>query len=145
MLVNSHALVHEDSRKPITIVADASPYRIGAVVNHIINGEKIPIIFVSKTLSYALKNYAQIQREALVLHFAIKIFHKYIYGRHFTLVTYQKTLLAILGTTRHFPTWAAARLDRWAVTLSVYNCTFIHKKRRKRCECGCHVAPTKTK
>ena len=53
---------------------------------------KRPIAYASRTLSDAEKNYAQIEKEGLALVFGIR---KFIYGRHFTLVTDHKPLLAI--------------------------------------------------
>lgn len=66
------------------------------------------------------KNYAQIEKEGVALVFGIKKFHKYIYGRRFTLVTDNKPLMAILGSKKGLPTLAAARLQRWAILLLGY-------------------------
>ena len=46
-----------------------------------------PIMFASRTLSKAEKNYSQIQKEELGIIFAGKTFHQFIYGRHFTIQT----------------------------------------------------------
>lgn len=41
-----------------------------------------------------------LQRNVLVLIFAVKRFHKMIYGRHFTLLTELKSLVSIFGSRK---------------------------------------------
>ncbi|PIK58571.1 hypothetical protein BSL78_04477 [Apostichopus japonicus] len=84
------------------------------------NGEERPIAFASRTLSSSEKNYAQIEREALSLIFGVRKFHKFLYGRMFTLVTDHKPLTTILNPKSPIPTLAAARMQRWALILSAY-------------------------
>ena len=84
------------------------------------DGGERPIAYASRTLTQSEKGYAQLEKEALSLVFAIKKFHQFLYGRRFTLVTDHKPLLTILGPKRGFPTLAAARLQRWALLLAAY-------------------------
>ena len=49
------------------------------------------------------------------------MFHQYLYGRQFVLVTDHKPLITILGHKRGIPSLAAARLQRWALILSAYS------------------------
>ena len=53
--------------------------------------------------------------------FGIKKFHQYVYGWKFLLVTDHKPLTTILSPKASLPALAAARLQRWAITLSAYN------------------------
>jgi len=121
-LLESTAVVHYDTKKPMRLACDASPYGVGAVISHIMeNGEEKPIAFASRTLTDAERNYAQIEKEALAIIFGVKKFHKYLYGRKFTLITDHKPLLAILGPKSDIPTLAALRMQRWALILMAYN------------------------
>ena len=48
------------------------------------------------------------------------MFHNYLYGRMFTLVTDHKPLTTILHPSKCTPPLAAARLQRWSLILSAY-------------------------
>ncbi len=114
-------LAHFDPNLPVHLACDASPYGVGAVLSHITeDGNDRPIAFASRSLSPAEKNYAQMEREALAIVFGVKKFNQYLEGRKFTLVTDNEPLLAIFHPRKGIPSTAAARLVRWAVTLSGY-------------------------
>ncbi|KAG8173795.1 hypothetical protein JTE90_015579 [Oedothorax gibbosus] len=66
-------LVHYDPSKELVLACDASPYGVGAVLSHTINGEDRPIAFASRTLTPAGKNYAHIEKEALALVFGVTV------------------------------------------------------------------------
>ena len=119
-LVSSKVLVHYDPKLPLKVAADASAYGVGAVLSHVIDGSERPIAFASRTLTSSECNYAQVEKEALALIFAVKKFHTYLYGREFKLITDHKPLTTILGPKKGIPSLAAPRLQRWAVLLSAY-------------------------
>lgn len=121
MLTCDAVLVHYDSKKPIKVACDASSYGLGAVLSHVCDDGEHPIAFVSRTLTKAERNYSQIEKEALGLVFGIKKFHKYLFGRSFTLLTDHKPLLSILSTKANVPPITAARMQRWAIFLSAYD------------------------
>ena len=54
-------------------------------------------------------------------------FHRYLYGRKFTLITDHKPLTTILGPKKGIPSLAAARLQRWAILLSAYDYNIHYK------------------
>ena len=121
LLVSAPVLAHFDPSLPIKLAGDASAYGIGAAISHVLpNGQERPIAFASSTLSFAERNYGQIEKEALSLVYGIHKFHQYLYGRKFVLVTDHKPLLTLLGPKKGIPSLAAARLQRWAVLLSAY-------------------------
>lgn len=115
-------LVHFDSTKPLSLTCDASNVGIGCVLSHILEyGEERPIMFASRTLSPAEKRYSQIEREALAIIFAVKKFHKFLFGSKFLLYTDHQALTILFGEKRAIPPIAAARLQRWAIILSAYS------------------------
>ena len=80
-------------------------------------------MYASRTLSQAETGYAQIEREALAIFFAVQKFHQYLYGREFVLVTDHRPLCTIFGHDQAIPSLAAARMQRWALILSAYQYT----------------------
>ena len=120
-LASTEVLAHYDMHLPLKLDCDASAYAVGAVLSHTFpDGTERPIAYASHTLSTSERNYAQIEKEGLALVFGIKKFHKYIYGRKFTLVTDHKPLMSILGPKKGLPTLAAARIQSWAILLLGY-------------------------
>ncbi|KAJ8876575.1 hypothetical protein PR048_021020 [Dryococelus australis] len=83
MRTSNQLLAHFDRTLPIVVACDVSPYGVGAVLCHRVNREEKLVVFASKHLSE--KIYSQIDRVTLAI--TIKHFHKYLYGRKFTLLT----------------------------------------------------------
>ena len=128
LLLSSNLLVHFDPKKDVIVSCDASQYGIGAVLAHRMpDGSEKPIGFASRTLAPAEKKYSQIEKEGLACVFGVTKFHSYIYGRHFTLVTDHKPLLSLFNEERAIPPQASARIQRWALTLAMYEYTLVFK------------------
>ncbi|RUM45435.1 MAG: hypothetical protein DSY80_03320, partial [Desulfocapsa sp.] len=129
ILTSDQVLVHYDTTKPMTLATDASPYGVGAVISHVLeNGDERPIAFASRTLTSSEKNYAQIEKEALGIMFGVRHFHKYLYGRKFTLITDHQPLTTIFGPHKDVPTLAALRLQRWSLILMSYQYDIRYRK-----------------
>ena len=81
-LKSSSLLVYYDCSLPLVLSCDASPYGVGAVLSHVMsdNLEK-PIVFASRSLAAAEKNYSQLDEEALAVLFGVKKFHTVVYRR----------------------------------------------------------------
>ena len=108
---------------------DASPYGLGVVISHVgPYGLEQPISFASRTLTKSEANYAQYEKEGLSVIFGLKKFHKFLYGRRFTIVTDHKPLLGIFGDSKPASQMASARLARWHMILSSYEYDIIHKE-----------------
>ena len=121
LVCKAHTLAHYDVKKPIKVYCDASPKGLGACLVHIMSdGSEQPVAYASRSLQPAEQKYAQIEREALAIIFAVRRFHQYLYGRSFTLVTDHKPLCKILGPKESIPPLAAAKMQRWALILSAY-------------------------
>lgn len=91
-------LTHFDSKLPLILAVDASPYGLGAVLSHQMpDGEERPIQFASQTLTKVQQRYSQIDKEALAIVFGVRRFYQYLFGRKFTLVTDNKPIAQILS------------------------------------------------
>lgn len=111
------------------MAADDSEYGIGAVISHrFSNGMKKPIYHACRSLATAERNYGQVEKEGLALVFAVRKFHRYLHGRHFTLLADHKPLLAIYGSKKGIPVYTANRLQRWALLLHNYDFTIEYRR-----------------
>ncbi|XP_064472856.1 uncharacterized protein K02A2.6-like [Ornithodoros turicata] len=138
VITTAPVLAHYSSYLPLQLASDASPYGVGAVLSHKFpDGTTRPIAYASRTLTKAEQGYSQLEREALALVFGFGKFHYYLYGRSFTLITDHKPLQTIFGPKTGIPTVAAARLQRWAVTLAAYRYTLLYKEASKNVEADC--------
>jgi len=84
---NNNLIAHYDPDKPLVVSFNASGYGVGAYLSIVENNIKKPVQFLTATLSKAQRNYGNIQREALAIILLLTKFHKYIFGRQFTLTT----------------------------------------------------------
>ena len=128
-LTGDQLLIYYDPNKPLVLSCDASAYGVGAVLSHMMpDGSERPIAFSSRTLTKSERNYAQLEKEAMSIIFAVKKFHKYIYGRKFSLLTDHKALTTIFGPRKGVPTLAALRLQRWSLILMAYDYDITYRR-----------------
>ena len=122
-LISYRFLTYFNPKLPLIVSCDASPVGLGAVLAHKLpSGEEKPIAYASQNLSNSERNYSQIDKESLAIIFAVKHFHFFLYGKdRFTIYTDHKPLISLFGAHAKLPTLVAARLQRWALTLSAYN------------------------
>ncbi|XP_029142978.1 uncharacterized protein K02A2.6-like, partial [Protobothrops mucrosquamatus] len=121
MLKSNLLLTHFNPALDIVVAADASNSGVGAVISHVFPDGQKAISHAARSLTAAERNYSQIEKEALAIIFAVKKFHKMLYGRRFTLLTDHKPLLAIFGSKKGIPVYTANRLQRWALILLGYD------------------------
>ncbi|XP_062704520.1 uncharacterized protein K02A2.6-like [Aedes albopictus] len=115
-------LTHYNPRMDIVVSADASNVGIGARIAHRFpDGSEKAVYHASRSLTPAESRYSQIEKEALGLVYAVTKFHRMVYGRRFTLQTDHKPLVAIFGSKQGIPPYTANRLQRWALTMLLYD------------------------
>ena len=92
ILTSNLLLSHFNPELDIIVASDA------CLLHIMPDGSKQPIAFASRTLLPAEKHYSQTEKEGLSIIYAVSKFHRYLYGRHFTLQTDHKPLITILGS-----------------------------------------------
>ena len=129
-LIKSDLLfTHFDPNKKIVVAADASNHGVGAVISHTFtDGTEKAIMHAARSLTPAERNYSQVEKEALALIFAVKKFHKMLFGRHFTLLTDHKPLLSIFGSKKGIPLYSASQLQQWAIILLGYGFSIRYRR-----------------
>jgi hypothetical protein len=77
------------------VCCDSSDIALGVILVQVLNKHEFVIAYGSRLLSKSELNYAQIEKEMLSIVFGVQLFRCYLYGLHFTVVTYHLPLTAI--------------------------------------------------
>ena len=76
MLNSDQHLAHYKPRQKIIVAADASSHSVGAAVSHIFDDRtEKAIMHAARSLTLAEHSNSQVEKEALVLAFAMRKFH----------------------------------------------------------------------
>lgn len=130
-ICSDRVLVHFDPKIPLILTTDACKSAVAGVLSHVFtDGTRKPISFVSRALNKAELNYSTIEKEALAIIFSVTKLKQYLIGTFFTLETDHRPLLALFGENKGIPVMAAARMQRWALTLSGFNYSIKYVKGR---------------
>jgi hypothetical protein len=105
------------------IVADASPYGLGAILTQLQNGQWRVIAYASRSLTDVERRYSQTEKEALALVWSCERFNLYIFGREVELETDHKPLECIFSRTSK----PSARIERWVLRLQAYNLKVVYR------------------
>jgi len=94
-------------------------------MSHVLKGEDgeviRPICYASCSLSPRQQNYAQLDREAFAIILAVTRFHKFIFGRKFTIITDNEPVKFIFSPPKGLSALTNHRLQHWAIILQMYD------------------------
>jgi len=115
-------LMMPDFSRQFIVDTDASKFAIGAVLQQEDEEKKLrPIMFISRKLCSAERNYCTRQREALAVVWALKRLKEYLWGGpQFIVRTDHHNLLWLMNHDQ------TGRLARWQAFLSCFNFTMVH-------------------
>lgn len=124
LVVKAPALAYFDPEYDTYVVADASPFALGAVLLQN-QGDGCRVVeYASRALTDVETRYSQTEREALALVWSCERFHFYLYGgKKFNLVTDHKPLEFIFSV-RSKP---CARVERWIMRLQCYDFKVVYR------------------
>ena len=125
-LTNSPVMSHFDTSKETSVLVDASPVGLSAILTQRdpkTNADNV-ICYASRALSSVEQRYSQTEKEALAIVWGIEHFHIYLFGASFTLITDHKPLQLIYNNPRSRP---PARIERWLLRLQQYNFQVIYR------------------
>lgn len=123
LLSTAPVLASPDFSKTFHLQCDGSNTGVGSVLYQEEDGIEHPIAYFSKTLNKAQRKYTTTEIELLSVLLSIEHFRKYIEGTHFIVETDHSSLTWLYKLSN-----PSGRLARWAVQLSQYNFTIVHRK-----------------
>ena len=106
-----------DINKHTTLTTDASENSIGAILSQ----EGHHVMYLSRRLTSAERNYSNIEREALAVVWATLRARNFLLGSHFTLNCDHQPLEFIFNPNRELPKVTSARILRWAIQLMAFD------------------------
>ncbi|KAL0169058.1 hypothetical protein M9458_037280, partial [Cirrhinus mrigala] len=95
---------------------------LGAVLSQIQEGEEHPVLYISRKLSPAERNYATVEKEALAIKWAVLELRYYLLGCKFTLVTDHAPLQWMARAKE-----TNARVTRWFLALQDFHFEVRHR------------------
>lgn len=121
LLTEAPILCYPDLTHPFFVATDASQVGIGCTLYQVINKETKHIAFMARALSKSERNYSTTKRELLAIVYALTKFHKFLWGRKFTLFCDHRSLVYL-----HTQKVANAMMINWLDTILNYDFNIIH-------------------
>ncbi len=120
--IENAVLVTVDGNSPLVVETDASDIAIAATLNQ--NGR--PVAFFSRTLNSSEKNHSSVEKEAYAIVEALRKWRHYLIGRHFRLVTDQKSVSFMFDNTKKSKV-KNEKIQRWRIELSCYSYDVVYR------------------
>ena len=115
-------LVTYDPNETLTVETDASEFAIAATLNQ----KDRPVAFFSRTLSSSEKGHSSIEKEAQAVVEALKKWKHYLLGRHFRLITDQRSV-SFMFHNHHSGKVKNEKIQRWRLELSPFKYDIIYR------------------
>ena len=115
-LVDVACLTVPTQQDEFVLHCDASGTGIGATLNVLREGKKLPVAYYSKQLQGAQHHYSATELEGLAVFKAVHFFAHYVYGCRFKVVTDHKALVSLLHSRV-----LNRRLHGWVLQLLEYD------------------------
>ncbi|GFS97409.1 retrovirus-related Pol polyprotein from transposon gypsy [Trichonephila clavipes] len=108
-----------DFKKPLELFMDASSIGVEAVLNQ----EQRPVVFASRTLSAAERNYTVTERECLAVIWTLNKFRTYLGSLPIKVITDPAALTRLTNGKN-----LSNRMIRWALKLAEFNIEWEHRR-----------------
>ena len=123
LLTSAHVLAYFKQNAKTRLITDASPVGLGAILaQEQEDGVYKPMYYLSRSLTPIERRYAQFEKEALGIIWAVEHFHLYLLGLHFEIITDHKPLVHAYKPMGRPP----ARVERYALRLQPYSFDIWH-------------------
>ncbi|GFW75684.1 retrovirus-related Pol polyprotein from transposon opus [Trichonephila clavipes] len=111
-ITKAPALKLPDFKKPFELLTDSSSIGVGAALNQ----EQRPVMFASRTLSNAERNYTLTKRECLTVVWALNKFRTYLGSLPIKVITDHAALIRLTHGKN-----LSSRMIRWVLNLAEFN------------------------
>ena len=111
-----------DKAVPFTVETDASDFTIAATLNQ--NGK--PVAFHARTLSTSEQRHLAVEKEAYAVVEALRKWKHLLLGKHFTLITDQRSVSFMLDM-KHLSKIKNDKILRWRLELAAFDFTIIYR------------------
>jgi len=110
-----------DFSKLFYLRTDASKTGVGAVLEQISDGDRHPVMFLSKKFNKSEDKYAVIEKECFAIVWAVKMLRVYLEGKHFVIETDHAPLQWLNKVKLN-----NQRLLRWSLVLQEFRFDICH-------------------
>ncbi|CAL9691326.1 unnamed protein product [Knipowitschia caucasica] len=121
-----------DFSQPFILQTDASQTGLGAVLIQEMEGERRPVVFLSRKLLDRETRYSTVEKECLGVKWAVESLRYYLLGRHFILETDHRALQWL-----HKMRNANNRITGWYLSLQPYNFTVQYRPGKSNVVADC--------
>ena len=121
VLAEQVVITFPDYAHEFILAVDASQYGLGLVLYQVVDGVRVYVLFASKSLNRAQRNYSATKRELLAIIFALQRCRQYLYGFRFQLHTDHEALTFLL-TQKH----TSFMLEAWFDVLLDFTFEIVH-------------------